>query len=223
MEKEKRGRTTSGPMTRANGDQTKEKILDAAEELFGDKTFDTVSLRDITNHASVTLALASYHFGSKDNLFVAVVARRADMLNRMRVERLAELDEAGVTDVGPYIDAFIRPLLTQALSGEPGWKSYVGLISKVAMTNRWNELVQANFDETANTFMAKLRTLLPRHSDEALFRGFAFSLQLGLQVITQNQRVDSLSRGRYSGRDLEASYATALRYMTSGMMGLASG
>jgi AcrR family transcriptional regulator len=222
MENEKRGRTSSGPVTRANGDQTKEKILDAAEELFGEKTFDTVSLRDITNHAGVTLALASYHFGTKDNLFVAVVARRADMLNRMRIERLAELDEQGVTDIGPYIDAFVRPLLTQALTGEAGWKSYVGLISKVAMTNRWNELVQANFDETANRFMVKLRTLLPDHSEEALFRGFAFSLQLGLQVITQNQRVDSLSHGRYSGKDLEASYAIALQYMTSGMMGLAS-
>jgi AcrR family transcriptional regulator len=223
MEKEKRGRTSSGPVTRANGDQTKEKILDAAEELFGAKTFDTVSLRDITNHASVTLALASYHFGTKDNLFVAVVARRADILNQMRLERLAELDATGATDVGSYIDAFIRPLLTQALCPEDGWKSYVDLISKVAMTNRWNELVQANFDETANRFMVKLRTLLPNHSDEALFRGFAFSLQLGLQVITQNQRVDSLSDGRYSGKDLEESYTIGLRYMTAGMMGLADG
>ena len=222
MEKEQRGRAATGPVTRANGDQTKEKILDAAEELFGEKTFDTVSLRDITHHAGVTLALASYHFGTKDNLFVAVVARRADMLNRMRLERLSELDAAGVTEVGAYIDAFVRPLLTQAVSGEAGWKSYVGLISKVAMTNRWNELVQANFDETANMFMAKLRTILPGHSEEALFRGFAFTLQLGLQVITQNQRVDSLSDGRYSGRDLEASYTVALRYMTSGMLGLAS-
>ena len=223
MEKEKPGRTATGPVTRANGDQTKEKILDAAEELFGEKTFDTVSLRDITHHAGVTLALASYHFGTKDNLFVAVVARRADMLNRMRIERLSELDAAGVADLGAYIDAFVRPLLTQALTGEAGWKSYVGLISKVAMTNRWNELVQANFDETANMFMAKLQAILPGHSEEALFRGFAFTLQLGLQVITQNQRVDSLSDGRYSGRDLEASYAIALRYMTSGMMGLANG
>jgi AcrR family transcriptional regulator len=221
MDKAKLGRKTSGPVTRANGDQTKEKILDAAEELFGAKTFDTVSLRDITHHAGVTLALASYHFGTKDNLFVAVIARRADMLNRMRIERLTALEESGATDPGAYIDAFIRPLLTQAMSGNEGWKSYVGLISKVAMTNRWNELVQVNFDETANMFMARLRTLLPRHSEESLFRGFAFTLQLGLQVITQNQRVDSLSGGRYSGADLEASYATALRYMTAGMVGLA--
>ncbi|MBX9455442.1 MAG: TetR family transcriptional regulator [Rhizobium sp.] len=221
MEHEKRGRTSSAPVTRANGDLTKEKILDAAEELFGAKTFDTVSLRDITNHAGVTLALASYHFGTKDNLFSAVVARRADILNRMRIERFQELDAGGVTELGAYLDAFLRPLLTQALSGEAGWKSYVGLISKVAMTNRWNELVRMNFDDTANMYMKKLRLILPRHSDEELYRGFAFTLQLGLQVITQNQRVDSLSDGRYSGRDLAASYEKALQFVTTGMHGLA--
>jgi AcrR family transcriptional regulator len=222
MDNEKRGRTSSGPVTRANGDQTKEKILDAAEELFGDKTFDTVSLRDITNHAGVTLALASYHFGTKDNLFTAVVARRAAMLNDMRVELLRELDVRGVTDAGAYLDAFLRPFVTQAVSGGEGWKSYVDLISKVAMTNRWNDLVRDNFDETANMFMAKLRASLPNHSDEALYRGFAFTLQLGLQVISQNRRVDSLSGGRYSGKDLEASYAAALQFMTAGLLGLAT-
>jgi AcrR family transcriptional regulator len=222
MEKEKRARTASGPVTRANGDQTKEKILDAAEELFGAHSFDTVSLRDITNHAGVTLALASYHFGTKDNLFGAVVARRADILNQMRVKLLTELDAAGVTDAGAYLDAFLRPFVTQALSGDAGWKSYVDLISKVAMTNRWNDMVRDNFDETANMFVTKLRACLPDHSEEALYRGFAFTLQLGLQIISQNRRVDSLSGGRYSGRDLEASYTAALRFMTAGMMGLAT-
>lgn len=221
MEDDRRRRDAARPATRANGDQTKEKILDAAEELFGAMTFDTVSLRDITRHAGVTLALASYHFGTKDNLFSAVVARRADILNRMRVERFHALEAAGETDVGAYLDAFLRPFLTQALSGSAGWNSYVSLISKVAMTDRWHELVQANFDETANIFVTKLRTLLPDHSEEALFRGFAFTLQLGLQVISQNRRVDSLSGGRFSGLDLEKSYAMALRFMTAGLLGLA--
>jgi AcrR family transcriptional regulator len=221
MEKLKTRGSSPGTVTRSNGDQTKDRILNAAEELFGAKTFDTVSLRDITHHAGVTLALASYHFGTKDNLFSAVVARRADILNRMRIERFDELEAAGVTDVGAYLDAFLRPLLTQALTGDAGWKSYVGLISKVAMTNRWNELVRSNFDETANMYMAKFATLLPHHSEEALFRGVAFTLQLGLQVITQNRRVDSLSGGRYSGRDLQASFDIALRFMTAGLLGLA--
>lgn len=221
MEKDRRSRAASGPVTRANGDQTKEKILDAAEELFGAQSFDTVSLRDITNHAGVTLALASYHFGTKDNLFSAVVSRRAAMLNTMRVARLDALDAAGVSDPGAYIDAFLRPFITQALSGEAGWHSYVDLISGVAMTNRWNDLVRDHYDETAKLFMAKLRTVLPDHSEEALYRGFAFALQLGLQIISQNRRVDSLSGGRFSGRDLEASYAAGLHFMAAGMMGLA--
>jgi AcrR family transcriptional regulator len=223
MEKDKRARPVSGPVTRANGDQTKEKILDAAEELFGEKTFDTVSLRDITHHAGVTLALASYHFGTKDNLFTSVVARRAAILNDMRAEMLNDLDVRGVTETSAYLDAFLRPFVTQALSGDNGWKSYVDLISKVAITNRWNELVRDNFDETANMFMARLKASLPHHSEEALYRGFAFTLQLGLQIISQNQRVDSLSAGRYSGKDLEASYAAALQFMTAGLLGMAKG
>src|SRR5690606_34260655 len=121
MQKDKGANRASAPATRANGDQTKEKILDAAEELFGAQTFDTVSLRDITHRAGVTLALASYHFGIKDNLFGAVVARRADILNAMRLERLEELRREGAIDVESLLDAFMRPLFTQTLNGGDGW------------------------------------------------------------------------------------------------------
>lgn len=220
MQKVKGAKAGTAPVTRANGDQTKEKILDAAEELFGAQTFDTVSLRDITNRADVTLALASYHFGTKDNLFGAVVARRADILNRMRMERLEQLRHEENTSVEALLDAFIWPLFTQTLNGGAGWRAYVSLISKVAMTDRWHELVRANFDETANLFVARLRDLRPRLSEEALYRGFAFTLQLGLQVVSQNQRVDALSDGRYSGSELEHSYAMALKYVSAGMLGL---
>lgn len=220
MQKVKGAKAGTGPVTRANGDQTKEKILDAAEELFGAKTFDTVSLRDITNHANVTLALASYHFGTKDNLFGAVVARRADILNRMRRERLEALHGEDSTSVEALLDAFLWPLFDQTLAGGAGWKAYVSLISKVAMTDRWHELVRANFDETANLFVARIRDLRPGLSEEALYRGFAFTLQLGLQVVSQNQRVDALSGGRYSGSELERSYAMALKYVSAGMLGL---
>ena len=76
--------------TRQNGEETRAKIINAAELLFGKRSFDAVSLRDITVEAGVTLALASYHFRTKENLFAAVVSRRAEVLNRIRRERLAE-------------------------------------------------------------------------------------------------------------------------------------
>lgn len=57
---------------------TKDKILDAAEELFAERGYYGVSIRDITRHAGVELALANYHFGPKEDLFRHVIARRAE-------------------------------------------------------------------------------------------------------------------------------------------------
>jgi len=54
---------------------TKEKILDAAEELFADHGFTETSLRMITAKAEVNLASVNYHFGSKKTLIQAVFDR----------------------------------------------------------------------------------------------------------------------------------------------------
>ncbi len=55
---------------------TKVRILDAAEKLFGRDGFDATSLRDITTEAHVNLAAVNYHFQSKDSLIDAVIQRR---------------------------------------------------------------------------------------------------------------------------------------------------
>ena len=49
---------------------TKDKILDAAEKLFGMNGFDATSLRDITAEAQVNLAAVNYHFQTKDSLML---------------------------------------------------------------------------------------------------------------------------------------------------------
>jgi len=67
----------------------KERILDAAEQRFAQRGFYGVSLRDITQAAGVDVALVGYHFGGKRELFAAVFERRAEVLNRERLELLA--------------------------------------------------------------------------------------------------------------------------------------
>ena len=46
---------------------TRDRILDAAEELFAEQGFAS-SLRNITSSAGVNLAAVNYHFGSKEEL-----------------------------------------------------------------------------------------------------------------------------------------------------------
>lgn len=88
---------------------TKTRILDAAERLFGQNGFDATSLRDITTYAQVNLAAVNYHFQSKESLMDAVIERRFEPVNRRRLEML---EAAGpVPSVEQVVEAFLAPLL----------------------------------------------------------------------------------------------------------------
>src|SRR5436189_1754138 len=73
---------------------TKERILDAAESLFMEHGFEATSLRSITAAAGVNLAAVNYHFGSKEELFQAVLTRRLDPMNHARLSLLTRLEAA---------------------------------------------------------------------------------------------------------------------------------
>ena len=113
-------------MTKApekNRIRRKDRILNAAEALFAKHGFEGVSMRMVADSAEVDLALASYHFGNKRGLFDAVLLRRAEVLNDMRLAALekcqAEAGEGGPT-VEAIIDAFLHPLLGQGLQADEG-------------------------------------------------------------------------------------------------------
>jgi AcrR family transcriptional regulator len=72
---------------------TKSRILDAAESLFVQGGFDSLSMRQITTAAGVNLAAVNYHFGSKDALIHAVLARHLDPLNASRVNMLERFEK----------------------------------------------------------------------------------------------------------------------------------
>ncbi|MHB8838918.1 MAG: TetR/AcrR family transcriptional regulator [Gemmatimonadaceae bacterium] len=57
-----------------------ERLLAAAADLFAREGFDAVSVRQITSRARANLGAITYHFGSKEALFHAVVGRVASHL-----------------------------------------------------------------------------------------------------------------------------------------------
>src|SRR6201993_2865178 len=88
---------------------TKTRILNAAEKLFGMNGFDATSLRDITAEAQVNLAAVNYHFRSKDSLIDAVIARRIEPVNKRRFEMLDELGPS--PELEQILTAFLAPVL----------------------------------------------------------------------------------------------------------------
>lgn len=53
-------------------DNTRERILSAAEKLFAEKGYNGVSIREITQAAKCNLAAVNYYFGNKQNLYYDV-------------------------------------------------------------------------------------------------------------------------------------------------------
>ncbi len=81
--------------------QTKEKILKAAAELFAKGSYEGVSIREIAKKANVNSSLISYYFGGKENLYKAVLLQHFD-------ELLDYVNSMNTSDELMFIKEFIR-------------------------------------------------------------------------------------------------------------------
>jgi len=98
-----------------NMPSTREKILDAAWDLFAEEGFEAVSIRDVTNAADVNLSSVSYHFNGKNGLVDEIVEKAFVPLNIHRIRLLKEAGEevGNVEDVSltKIVECFVRPAL----------------------------------------------------------------------------------------------------------------
>src|ERR1017187_314100 len=78
---------------------TKDKILDSAERLFGEQGYSETSLRHIIADAGVNLAAIHYHFGSKEDLLEQLIRRRADPINQVRLDALERFEADAGADL----------------------------------------------------------------------------------------------------------------------------
>ena len=112
---------------------TKDRILDAAEALFMTHGYEATSLRAITAAAEANLAAANYHFGSKEELFEAVLTRRLDPMNQRRVALLTTLEErAAPAPVASeqILSALLVPALELARDPERGGGNFLRLLGR---------------------------------------------------------------------------------------------
>jgi len=112
---------------------TKARILDAAETLFMEHGFEATSLRLITAAAGVNLAAVNYHFGSKEELFQAVLTRRLDPMNQARVALLERYERAAAPDPLPaerILAALFIPALTLARDPARGGSNFLRLLGR---------------------------------------------------------------------------------------------
>jgi AcrR family transcriptional regulator len=98
----------------------RERLLDAAEELFAERGFDGTSIRDLAAAARCNIASVNYYFGGKEKLYVEIWRRHLLLL---RDTRIAIIDEVMSMSGGkPRLEdllrsfayAFIGPLIDES-------------------------------------------------------------------------------------------------------------
>jgi AcrR family transcriptional regulator len=127
---------------------TPDKILDAAARLFAERGIENVSVAEIVRAAGQRNASAvNYHFGNRNDLLRAVLARHVPAIAERRAELLTRAREVG--DVRSAAEAVVRPVTEFA---QRGWRerAYLQIGSEVAgMMDRATPEIRELLTETA--------------------------------------------------------------------------
>lgn len=108
------------PLQPFRPEQTRERLIRAAEALFARKGYARTSVRDITREASCNVAAVNYHFASKRNLYRETLARRIGALRDQRISSLEQTITLSGGEVsleavlGSFAEAFLEPLVDES-------------------------------------------------------------------------------------------------------------
>ncbi len=111
------------------GQQTRERILDAAERLFAQRGVAAVSLREIRLAAGArNTAAVQFHFGDRDGVIDGLIARHMPAIGARQAELAAEADP---DDTRALLEVLVRPVMEYAEQG-PSQRAWVKIMAELA-------------------------------------------------------------------------------------------
>ena len=167
---------------------TRERILDAAEDAFAREGYFAATIRGITQAAGVELSLSRYHFGSKDELFRQVLARRADAICSMLEASLARAGAHRPPTLRAVVESMVVPAIERLASGDPGWRNYLRLLASFGLLNERHDLLapwRERYAPTLAQYRRALAAALPGAPDHAVGWGLHF-----LQILVGHALLD---------------------------------
>lgn len=193
-------------------DDPKNRILDAAERLFYERGVGATSLRAITQAAGMNVAAIHYHFGSKESLLLAVARRRAEPINRARLEAFDEL-EAGAAGqpvpVRDLVEAFLRPeLMNETMSA----------ILLQEPSDVIAEIVPKLFGEVHGRMLGLLVTSLPHLDRLECERRLRFAVGSMLHVLRGLSEIEMPGGAPREAFDPDRRLAELVTFLTAGFL-----
>ncbi len=182
--------------------KTKAVLLDKAERLFMEKGVRGTSIRELSKAAGVNVAAVNYHFGSKEGLVKAVIARRLRPINDARLKKLSAIktqyQKSGHRPtVREVVKAFVGPAFEYLGKGNTQARYFLAFIARIMADPdpHVRKLFFEEMKEVAALFWEVLKLSLPHLSEEKLYWRLQFLLGAMMKSLPWPGRADLLPPG----------------------------
>ncbi|MAM92137.1 MAG: hypothetical protein CMI15_11790 [Opitutaceae bacterium] len=202
--------------------ETKRKIIEAAEVEFAESGYGGASVREITNRADVNVAAINYHFGNKESLYQEMVRNRIEPLNRRRIDMLEKALEANDQFPLPLeqvIDFLVRPILTELMTDDGNDFRFLRVIGRglsegqAFMKEFHRELLQ----EIVEKYTAAISDSLRNPGFEKVAYGMHLLSCTILGSMMQHARLELVSAGRIDLNDVDGLCEHLVAYISGGL------
>ncbi|MEA5464266.1 TetR/AcrR family transcriptional regulator [Leptothoe sp. PORK10 BA2] len=197
---------------------TKEQIITVAERLFAERGFAGTTLRHVVSEAGVNLAAVNYHFGSKEELFRAVVVRFAHPVVKRELLLLAELKAGSeLPSVETILTAILQPSL-EILSQDSGTRLVRAKFMGRCRTEPEpiQSIVSNEFAAVTEAFLDVLQRVLPEQSRSQLSWKFDLVIAALIRVLTEAGQPHGLLKSN-SAEDIQETTQQLVRFLSPGM------
>lgn len=201
---------------------SKRKLLDAAEQLFAEKGFEAVSVRDITQLAKANVAAVNYHFGSRDGLLTLVMMRYMTPVNEERIARLETLERKSSGKTVPLeeiIDALVRPLVTQIRKSELSERLFYKLMGRT-FAQQGDGLppqIEEQLRQVVQRFTRAFAKALPAVAADDLAWRIHFVVGGMIHMLTHQEILQRLTQGASGVPPMEVTISRFIRFAAAGL------
>ena len=185
---------------------TRDRLLDEAENLFAQRGYHAVSVREITKAAESNLAAVNYHFGNKQNLYLEVFRSRwLPRASQIQQSFRQSIKNNGIPTPNMVVQYFARAFLEGPMSADER-NRHLKLISGelVQPTEAFELVVEQVFRPLFGKLLDDLRNVMPDTIDEKQMVLNVFSILSMVLYFNFARTLITRFVGGQEGNDLES-------------------
>ena len=202
----------------ASTTETKEQILTVAERLFAEHGFTGTTLRNVVSEAGVNLAAVNYHFGSKEELFRAVVARFARPVVERELRLLSELKSGSeLPSIEALLTAVVQPSLEVLSEREDARLVQAKFMGRCRTEPEpIQSIAYAEFAVATEAFLDMFQRVLPEQTRSQLGWKFDLVISTLVRVLMEAGKPYALLKSNRP-EDIESATQQLVAFLSPGM------